>query len=72
MKSRKWHDLLETLKNEKLVLDWRKRQQSRAVVRLSIEEILDRLPLNYNIHKSHRHNQPKLVSNPQKPEDNCQ
>ncbi len=41
------HDLLETLKKEKLVLDWRKRQQSRAAVRLSIEEILDRLPRRY-------------------------
>ncbi len=41
------HDLLETLKKEKLVLDWRKRQQSRAAVRLSIEEILDHLPRSY-------------------------
>jgi type I restriction enzyme R subunit len=41
------HDLLETLKKEKLVLDWRKRQQSRAAVRLSIEEILDRLPRSF-------------------------
>jgi type I restriction enzyme R subunit len=40
-------DLLETLKKEKLVLDWRKRQQSRASVRLSIEEILDRLPRSF-------------------------
>ncbi|MCX9074481.1 MAG: type I restriction endonuclease subunit R, partial [Candidatus Methanoperedens sp.] len=40
-------DLLATLKREKLVLDWRKRQQSRAAVRLSIEEILDRLPRSY-------------------------
>ena len=40
-------ELLETLKKEKLVLDWRKRQQSRAAVRLSIEEILDRLPRSY-------------------------
>jgi type I restriction enzyme R subunit len=36
--------LLETLKLEKLVLDWRKRQQSRAAVRVCIEEALDRLP----------------------------
>ena len=36
-----------TLKNEKLVLDWRKRQQSRAAVRESIEVLLDiGLPLN--------------------------
>lgn len=40
-------ELLETLKREKLVLDWRKRQQSRAMVRLSIEEVLDRLPRRY-------------------------
>ena len=33
--------LLDTLKLEKLVLDWRKRQQSRAAVRVAIEEILD-------------------------------
>jgi len=26
------------------VLDWRKRQQSRAMVRLCIEEFLDKLP----------------------------
>lgn len=36
--------LLEKLKAEKLVLDWRKRQQSRAAVRLCIEEVLDKLP----------------------------
>jgi type I restriction enzyme R subunit len=36
--------LLEKLKAEKLVLDWRKRQQSRAAVRLCIEEVLDQLP----------------------------
>lgn len=39
--------LLETLKREKLVLDWRKRQQSRAAVRLTIEEALDKLPERY-------------------------
>jgi type I restriction enzyme R subunit len=37
-------ELLVTLKREKLVLDWRMRQQSRAAVRLTIEETLDRLP----------------------------
>ena len=36
--------LLDTLKREQLVLDWRKRQQSRAAVRLTIDEILDELP----------------------------
>ena len=42
------HDLLETLKQGKLVLDWRKRQQSRAAVLQSIEIILDEeLPRTY-------------------------
>jgi len=36
--------LLGRLKEEKLVLDWRKRQQSRAEVRLTIETMLDQLP----------------------------
>ena len=36
--------LLETLHRAKLILDWRKKQQSRAAVRLTIEEVLDRLP----------------------------
>jgi type I restriction enzyme, R subunit len=40
-------ELLGTLKQEKLVLDWRKRQQSRASVRLCVEEILDQLPRSY-------------------------
>ena len=42
------HELLETLKKEKLVLDWRKRQQSRAAVLLSIEYALDGLPPSYS------------------------
>ncbi|WP_152555097.1 HsdR family type I site-specific deoxyribonuclease [Desulfonatronum thiodismutans] len=33
--------LLEALKREKLVLDWRKRQQARAEVRVTIEKVLD-------------------------------
>jgi type I restriction enzyme R subunit len=33
--------LLGTLKKEKLVLDWRKRQQARAAVRVTVEEELD-------------------------------
>lgn len=37
-------ELLQTLKREKLVLDWRAKQQSRAAVRLAIEETLDLLP----------------------------
>ena len=40
-------ELLDTLKESKLVLDWRKRQQARASVRLCIEETLDRLPRAY-------------------------
>ena len=36
--------LLELLRREKLVLDWRKQQQARAAVRLAIEETLDHLP----------------------------
>lgn len=40
--------LLQKLKDEKLVLDWRKRQQSRADVRVTIETILDEgLPRAY-------------------------
>jgi len=40
--------LLEKLKKEKLVLDWRKRQQSRQGVRLWIERSLDKLPPAYS------------------------
>ena len=40
-------ELLETLKREKLMLDWSKRQQTRASVRLCIEQTLDRLPPAY-------------------------
>jgi type I restriction enzyme, R subunit len=39
--------LLETLKQEKLVLDWRKRQTTRASVRYTIETVLDELPRTY-------------------------
>ena len=42
-------ELLETLKREKLVLDWRKRQAARASVRHHIEVFLDSsLPDRYN------------------------
>ena len=41
-------ELLEILRAEKLVLDWRSRQQSRAAVRLSIETELDKLPAVYS------------------------
>lgn len=40
-------ELLETLKKDKLVLEWRKRLQSRARVKLGIEEMLDSLPTVY-------------------------
>ena len=41
-------ELLATLKHEKLVLDWRKRQQARAEVRVTIETLLDEgLPRAY-------------------------
>jgi type I restriction enzyme R subunit len=40
-------DMLQTLKAKALVLDWRKRQQTRAAVRLCIEEWLDKLPPVY-------------------------
>jgi type I restriction enzyme R subunit len=39
--------LLEKLKAEKLVYEWRKRQQSRAAVRLWIEHALEALPRSY-------------------------
>lgn len=35
-------ELLGSLKRERLVLDWRKRQQSRAQVFIAIEDVLDR------------------------------
>ena len=37
-------DLIEALKREKLVLDWRKRQQTRAAVKLCIEQELGQAP----------------------------
>jgi len=40
--------LLETLKNEKLVLDWKKRQTTRAAVMYTIQKVLDDgLPRTY-------------------------
>jgi type I restriction enzyme R subunit len=41
-------ELLLTLKQEKLVLDWRRRQQTKAAVKVAIEDILDRLPESYS------------------------
>ena len=40
--------LLKTLKCEKLVLDWRKKQQSRADVKVTIQKVLDELPECYS------------------------
>ena len=40
-------ELLLKLKNEKLVLDWKKRQATRAAVRVAIETVLDELPRTY-------------------------
>jgi type I restriction enzyme R subunit len=37
-------ELLTILKREKIVLDWRKEQSTRAAVRVAVEETLDRLP----------------------------
>lgn len=42
-------ELLDTLKAERLVLDWRKGQQSRAAVQLEIADWLDKLPEVYNV-----------------------
>jgi len=42
-------ELLSTLKTEKLVLDWRKKQQAIAAVKKEIEDELDRgLPESYD------------------------
>lgn len=40
-------ELLSTLKQEKLVLDWRRRQQSKAAVKVAIKDTLDKLPESY-------------------------
>jgi|SRR5450755_1133983 len=40
--------LLATLKQEKLVLDWRKKQEARAQVQQAVEQALDSLPDVYN------------------------
>jgi type I restriction enzyme, R subunit len=39
--------LLAKLKQEKLVLDWRKQQTTRAMVFTTIKDILDELPRAY-------------------------
>ena len=40
-RSRVAEELLTILKREKLVLDWRKEQNTRAAVRVAVEEVLD-------------------------------
>jgi type I restriction enzyme R subunit len=40
--------LLELLKREKLVLDWRKEQRTRAAVRVAVNDMLDGLPNKYD------------------------
>jgi type I restriction enzyme R subunit len=40
-------ELLASLKRSKIVLDWRKEQNTRAAVRVAVEETLDRLPEKY-------------------------
>ncbi|HET7089605.1 MAG TPA: type I restriction enzyme endonuclease domain-containing protein, partial [Anaerolineae bacterium] len=40
-------DLLDTLKAERLVLEWRRRQQTRAAVRVAIKRALEDLPRAY-------------------------
>lgn len=41
-------ELLTTLTHEKLVLDWKKKQQARAEVKTTVEDILDHLPEKYS------------------------
>jgi type I restriction enzyme R subunit len=41
-------ELLTTLKREKLVLDWRAKQQARAGVELAIQDSLEALPRSYS------------------------
>ncbi len=40
--------LLDTLKAERLVLEWRSRQQTRAAVLVAIQEVLENLPQKYS------------------------
>ncbi len=46
--------LLEVLKSEKLVLDWRKEQRARAAVRLTVEVELDQLPAAFTTEQFHQ------------------
>ncbi len=45
--------LLTMLKSQKLVLDWRKQQQSRAAVRVAVETELDQLPRKFDVDLFH-------------------
>ena len=42
-------ELLATLKEKKLVIDWRKKQQARAGVKLTIKEFLAKLPAAFSV-----------------------
>lgn len=41
-------ELLNTLKQEKLIIDWKKRQQTRACVEVAIGNMLEKLPQSYS------------------------
>jgi type I restriction enzyme R subunit len=41
-------ELLDTLKAERLVLEWRSRQQTRAAVFVTIQEVPENLPQKYS------------------------
>jgi type I restriction enzyme R subunit len=41
------YGLLDTIKAERLVLDWKKKQQARAAVQQTIEIVLEKLPTVY-------------------------
>ena len=46
--------LLEKLKQEKLVLDWQKQQTTRAMVFVTIQDMLDELPRAYTRNSTSR------------------
>ena len=47
-------ELLDTLKAERLVLEWRSRQQTRAAVLVAIQEVLENLPSSYTDDDCHQ------------------
>jgi len=53
--------LLETLKREKLVLDWREKQQARAAVRKTIARTFARPPLPLQSRAPRRKVRPRLL-----------